>query len=366
MRCIAITTKRLQCRIKASPGHVLCHVHIPMMKRNPNLKTVHRVEQEVLERKTEEQEVVNFQTPHVTECQCCFTPETEAQHPLVSCTKMPNTHRFCQDCIRGYINTHLADGTASSTCMSHTSDQCKGVYPTTILQKILDADKFGQLNEQMQLMHVKQLAGTLDHFHICPFCQRYGVQIKNINAVREATCGVCYHIWCLKCRQESHSQQIPCERLRQLDPEFVRHKVEEFITSALMHTCPSCHTKYIKDDGCNLMTCPQCKCYSCYLCGITLKPKRGTKYWHFQNHVHADPNATCPLYCNNDFRNGNHIYNTAKLKDVCKRIFEANPTHDAQEMIRSCLIDLGYEEHAIPASRWSFIRKYIQRLRCCY
>ena len=356
MRCKAITTKKQQCRLSARPGRNVCHLHAKMVDRGQEMKMVE-------EDRPVPQEPETPVLDPVMECQCCYGElPANNRSTSISCTKKCNTHRFCHDCIRGYIDSHLTEGNASTTCMLDASEKCGGVYRTRSLQKILEPDKFEKLSEQMQLTRIKQLAATLDHFHICPFCQRYGVQVPDVKHTREAMCGTCHHGWCLKCRQESHPPHIPCEKLRQLDHDFVRCKVEELISDALMHTCPSCHTKYIKEDGCNLMTCPHCHSYSCYLCGIGLKRRNGTKYWHFKGHSDAGADAKCRLYCNNDFKNGNQVYNTARLKNVCGRLFESNPEQEARDMIRTCLTDLGYQEFipAVAAASWW------RRIFCCW
>lgn len=362
-QCQAVTSRRAQCRINAKNGSQLCYMHLRMLSQGKTVQTVLDGPGTLFERhrkttakgkdrakkkkkpkdKTERKKNERAPPPHidpVTECQCCFAEDV----PFVACSKKPLTHRFCRDCLRGYIDSHLGDGNASATCMLDASDKCGGCYSMTVLQVVLDREALQRMQEQMQFAQVKQLASTLDHFHVCPFCQRYGLQALNI---RDASCEVCDRQWCIKCRQESHPQNVPCEKLRNLDPDFVRARVEELVNDALMHTCPSCHVKYIKEDGCNLMTCPQCRGYSCYICGIALRPKNGLKYWHFQRHAEGERGAQCPLYCDNDFRNGNQVYNLEKLRTVCHRFCQANPEPEAQQVIRACITGLGYG-HVLP------------------
>jgi TRIAD3 protein (E3 ubiquitin-protein ligase RNF216) len=35
--------------------------------------------------------------------------------------------------------------------------------------------------------------------------------------------------------------------------------------------CYQCHTKYVKEEGCNKMTCPSCGAKMCYLCKEPVK-----------------------------------------------------------------------------------------------
>lgn len=101
------------------------------------------------------------------------------------------------------------------------------------------------------------------------------------------------------------------------------------IDDAVIHKCPQCFTKYNKEDGCNLMTCPTCHSYSCYLCGILIRPRGGIKYWHFKGSGSADANATYPLYNNDNdeeesIRQGNIRFNQQKVSKALTDLLSIN------------------------------------------
>ena len=71
-----------------------------------------------------------------------------------------------------------------------------------------------------------------------------------------------------------------------------RLTVEEAITAAKVRHCPSCKKSFIKESGCNKITC-SCGIKVCYLC-----QKKINDYSHFCQKAHCthkDCNG-CPLY----------------------------------------------------------------------
>jgi len=66
------------------------------------------------------------------------------------------------------------------------------------------------------------------------------------------------------------------------------------MTRALMRNCPKCQKAFVKEHGCNKMSCPDCHTLSCYICRNII-----SGYDHFDqgpSHVARPDSKKCPLW----------------------------------------------------------------------
>ena len=63
--------------------------------------------------------------------------------------------------------------------------------------------------------------------------------------------------------------------------EFLSYQATMALISDISRPCPRCKTAIEKSDGCNKMTCFNCKAYFCYICGDFCDPQN--PYSHYQN-----------------------------------------------------------------------------------
>ena len=115
---------------------------------------------------------------------------------------------------------------------------------------------------------------------------------------RSPTCGVSS---CLVCSQTWHDPHI-CHESATLS---LRKTVEAARTAALKRTCPQCGLGFVKDSGCNKLTCI-CGYVMCYICRQGLGRRAGNGgYEHFCQHFRlAGGKCTtcekCDLYVGED------------------------------------------------------------------
>ncbi|GMT25444.1 hypothetical protein PFISCL1PPCAC_16741, partial [Pristionchus fissidentatus] len=76
----------------------------------------------------------------------------------------------------------------------------------------------------------------------------------------------------------------------ELDPELMKHKMAEKLTEMLTRKCPRCKRPFVKNEGCNKISCP-CGQNSCYIC----KKELEEGYDHFNGQGGDDP-GKCPLW----------------------------------------------------------------------
>lgn len=140
----------------------------------------------------------------------------------------------------------------------------------------------------------------------CSSCPKCGIQAELPPAqlifhCPDADCG---QETCRKCGEAAHIP-LKCSEVEKASETSGRTKVEEAITAAKIRVCPKpgCGNKFVKEDGCNKMTCTKCGTWSCYICRALI-PKAGPNggYKHFCQTAHCKHkgNCGCPLWTKSD------------------------------------------------------------------
>lgn len=332
-QCIAITKLNAQCRLTIiSKNKIYCHFHTKMINKGLPVYTIYDKYNHYMPRKLPHLININkYPTPSAPpmpvldpepepepliitdtyECQCCFTEYTNEE--LIKCSKASTkyTHVFCKDCINGYIEANLSDRKATLCCMMSNADKCNGEYTLLDIEKSTTNDIYTKFDEMKAITDTLMFSKILDNYQICPFCYKYGIIIQNIKYIK---CNRCLKIWCSRCRKEDHGD-IGCNVItNNKDIDNIKKIVQETMTEALTHYCPTCKTKYIKTDGCNKIHCTSCNTYSCYLCGIKIVPIGGKYYYHFKGSGSYDGKSSCVLFNDGDGKSSDH--GNAKFNNI--------------------------------------------------
>lgn len=244
------------------------------------------------------------------ECKCCRQMYSSDNMTMCTNTNQTFNHVICYECLQGYLELIIDQKTAIKCMMS--AEGCNGKYHDKDIQKVLSETQYDKYIDCRNVEEALQFANILENYHICPFCSKYGVIIEDFDNLDDKNlqmdCQQCKKNWCIKCRGESHIPD-PCGKLKTQNTEIIRRVIEKTIDDVAIHKCPKCFLEFNKEDGCNLITCSSCGAYSCYICGILLKPKNGLKYWHFKGHSESDSDALCPLF------NSDGKYDEATVKE---------------------------------------------------
>ncbi|KAJ4986687.1 ring finger domain-containing protein [Stagonosporopsis vannaccii] len=248
-----------------------------------------RLTEAVKRRKIEETKAVeeaNLQQAQMDktmgECQCCFT-----EYPLnrmISCSGK-DMHLFCMNCPKQYIETEMGQSKCRPKCFAST--ECKGTFSRAQLQQVLDAKSFERLEHMQQQQDIA--AAGLDFLSECPFCD-FKAECPPVEEDKEFRCQntKCGKTSCRLCDKETHIP-LSCEEAKKDGQLTLRHVVEEAMSAALIRKCNNCQRPFIKDYGCNKMSCSHCGNKQCYLCS-----KDVNNYEHF-----GDPNkGRCALHDN--------------------------------------------------------------------
>ena len=162
------------------------------------------------------------------------------------------------------------------TATGDMASDCSCGFPEGALRKAL-SEKVMKKYDELQFAAVIENADMGD-IAKCSKC--------NFMAVADSAlppklfhCPQCNFKSCRECGEEYHPD-IRCDQVETKNETNGRKTVEEAMTSALVRTCPRpmCRKKFLKNDGCNKMTCP-CGAFVCYVCRKEI-PKQ-VAYKHF-------------------------------------------------------------------------------------
>ncbi|KAJ7741519.1 hypothetical protein DFH07DRAFT_837532 [Mycena maculata] len=200
------------------------------------------------------------------ECGCCFS-----NYPFDKMVQCPDAHLFCSSCMTTYAETLLGSHDHKIVCIDQSG--CKLPFPDTELLRFL-TPKLMSLYERVKQTKEVEAAG-IEGLEECPFCE-YKCVIEN-EQEKLFTCRneECAAISCRQCKQLDHLPKS-CKEMEEDKNLDGRHTIEEAMTRALMRNCPKCQKAFVKDAGCNKMTCPNCFALSCYICRKLI-----TGYEHF-------------------------------------------------------------------------------------
>jgi len=393
--CLALTQKNEQC-LKHNcyyiDGHILCKYH-RKKKYSPEYVIVYI--HNYLENKSDEHHSITytyknkkkyetdielykkelldtklesiFKLKLITQCKVCL--EDFDNKDLLKCsnTSLEHQHFVCSECLEGYINSQLINDIGNNECMFNVSDKCEGIYNDSIIDKVIDTpEKKEKWNELIKITNIFKIANICDNYQICPLCRKWGCILDTTNDVTITCYGIinndikltikceqCHLSWCNTCKREAHGNDS-CYKLKFKDNETNEKECEvidkmivDIISNSVTKKCATCGCAYIKEEGCNLITCNKCYGMTCYLCNSKIYFKEGKgKYWHFIGHDYSDEYAVCRLYNNNPGEGsvveGNSIH---IKKEIIKEIFNfINENEDIIGNIINTRLHILYEK----------------------
>ncbi|KAI8992736.1 hypothetical protein BD414DRAFT_482028 [Trametes punicea] len=279
-----------------------------------------KVAEEEAKKAAEVAEELRLQEEGGIECGCCF-----CEYPFDKMIQCPEAHLFCTSCMMTYAETKLGEHDSRIVCMDQSG--CKLPFPESELRRFL-TPKLLELYERVKQRKDIEAAG-LENLEECPFCD-YKVVIENeqerLFRCENEACGA---ITCRQCKKPDHLPRS-CQEVSEDRKLDIRHAIEEAMTRALMRNCPKCEKAFIKEMGCNKMTCPNCGSMSCYVCRKLI-----SGYEHFSNQPppytgKADPNK-CTLWdASVEGRHSDEV--TAAAKQAIEEYKRTHPELDEKDL----------------------------------
>ncbi|CAH7681841.1 hypothetical protein PPACK8108_LOCUS14499 [Phakopsora pachyrhizi] len=232
----------------------------------------------------EEQERLNGA---LIECQCCFDEFTFTK--ILQC---PEGHLFCHGCVRRNADVQIGDGKSIIACMDKSG--CDSRFSYAELRKILSRQVLKKLDEIE--MENSMDSAQIEGLEKCPFCPFAIIFESSDDKILRCSNEGCKKVSCRLCKMIDHSPKT-CEEAKKDESDKSYHLVAEAMTSALIRNCPKCKKGFIKETGCNRITCPKCATVSCYICQKVIGG-----YTHFSNKANniqvtsTGSKAMCPLW----------------------------------------------------------------------
>ena len=182
-------------------------------------------------------------------CSICF--ETYAPYDMYELKKCH--HEYCYNCWFIHLKNKIENSEIGK--LKCIDLKCKEIIPEEFILDIIKKDK--KLVEKYKRFskRLKILEDPNKVFCPEPNCDSYAIKNKKIKYVKCEN----GHNFCCICMKKPHGKNS-CEN--ELEKDFQIWKKGKIIKQ-----CPKCNIWTEKNEGCNHMTCAECKYQWCWLCG---------------------------------------------------------------------------------------------------
>jgi TRIAD3 protein (E3 ubiquitin-protein ligase RNF216) len=241
------------------------------------------------------------------ECGCCFIDYP--LNRLIHCNSDAKLHWFCCRCARQAAETEIGNSRYELRCIS--MDGCEFGFSKDQKDQYLDEKTIVGLDRN-EKEAVLRMAG-LEDLASCPFCP-FAAVYPSVEEYRLFHCQApdCEKTSCRLCKLKSHVPKT-CEENATDNILGVRQQIEEAMSAALIRKCNKCKTPFVKEEGCNKMTCTRQGCCNiqCYVCS------KSCTYSHFDDCRRGGKVGNCPLFESVEQRHKMEVRN-AEIKATAK------------------------------------------------
>ena len=206
---------------------------------------------EIYEKKRQAKKNENSYNIYKTECEIC---EEEINYKDKKIITQPCKHYFCISCWYDYLKEKINNANVYKiNCMKH---ECNYSLSEYFIKSIIGKDA-QLLQKYDKFLSRKKLMESNKKIKFCPFpdCDGYAERKNKKEKIVKCNFG---HDFCFNCGNKPHPKK-KCEEI--IDKDFERWK-----SGRVVKRCPHCKFWTEKNEGCNHMTCIECKFQWCWLC----------------------------------------------------------------------------------------------------
>lgn len=202
--------------------------------------------------------------PDVEVCAICLTTPIDEECPTIAKCE----HQVCQLCLTNYLEFKIKSGDVLDIHCPRTikkDEKCKSPLSDEFVQEMVSEEAFQKFKLFCRLKG--------DHtLRQCPKCDQIqkGNPKKPQMTCENTTCKFNYCYFHASAHVDSSCKEFESQNKSVLKPS------EAWVKQKCM-PCIFCKAPTLKSEGCNHMTCSQCKGEFCYLCG---GPNRGGKHFN--------------------------------------------------------------------------------------
>ena len=189
------------------------------------------------------------------QCNICF--DDEISNRDMYSLKQCGQHKFCKDCFVGYLEVKLDEHDAAVEC---AQQGCTA--------RVVEADVKELLRpEQLVVWKKQQLEADItksSNCRTCPGIDCSMVAYSETPTDCTAACNKCQTSFCFRCGEEPHAP-AKCSDVEDFLPLL---NSSEYMIKKHAKRCPgpNCNVPIEKNEGCNHMTCTNCKTHFCWIC----------------------------------------------------------------------------------------------------
>ncbi|ESZ90583.1 hypothetical protein SBOR_9034 [Sclerotinia borealis F-4128] len=307
-------------RLDATPARTVVYEELRAARAvRKNAESRRRAEREA-ELAEEENERKAQAEGTMSECGCCY-----GDYPLnrmVHCKNEEVLHWFCRGCARQTAENEIGNSKYELICMS--TDGCTAGFSLEQRNQFLDETTIVAL-ERNEAEAVLRMAG-IENLASCPFCP-FAAEYPPVEINREFRCLApdCEKVSCRLCKTESHIPKS-CEEYAKENGLSVRRQIEEAMSAAMIRKCNKCNTPFVKEEGCNKMTCTRNGCYNvqCYVCS------KSCSYDHFNDVRRGGKEGNCPLFESAEDRHNTEVQKAEK--EALDKVRAEHPEYSEEDL----------------------------------
>lgn len=192
------------------------------------------------------------QAPAIKACEICTENRQEEEFSTLACG-----HTYCTECLEHIIDNAVAEHSSQSircpTCY-------QSISPINALNILSSTEKKSDYGDML----ARELVRKEEHAKQCPTPDCNSLFINDSTCAAPFHCQQCNKEYCNQCLL-THAQEISCQQARAEKTEKEDQASNEW-KAAHAKQCPQCKVAIEKNDGCNHMTCKQCRYEFCWIC----------------------------------------------------------------------------------------------------